>query len=108
MRVLDKENKVDQSKAVKSSGTKKGKKVWLKKELHKNILPDNSKEHHGTQICNTLQEYFHYTEATFKINYPAWSTSDATSDRRSYYTTITRTWEIEILLICFAHLLENK
>ena len=37
VRVLDKENKVDQSKAVISSGTETGKKVWLKEELHKNI-----------------------------------------------------------------------
>ena len=49
MRVLSKENKVDQSKAVILSGTEREKKVWLKKELHKNILPDNSKEHHGIQ-----------------------------------------------------------
>ena len=49
MRVLSKENKVDQSKAVILSGTERGKKVWLKKELHKNILADNSKEHHGIQ-----------------------------------------------------------
>ena len=37
VKVLDKENKVDQSKAVISSGTETGKKVWLKEELHKNI-----------------------------------------------------------------------
>ena len=77
MRVLDKENKVDQSKAVTSSGVEKGKKVWLKGELHKNISPDNSKEHHGIQIFNTFQEPFHYKEATFKRNYPVWSSSDA-------------------------------
>ena len=69
VRVLDKENKVDQSKAVISLGTEKG--------LHKNILPDNSKEHHVIQNCNTFQEPFCYREATFKRNYPPWSTSNA-------------------------------
>ena len=58
MRVLSKENKVDQSKAVILSGTERGKKVWLKEELHKNILPDNSKEHHGIQNYNPFQEPF--------------------------------------------------
>ena len=77
MRVLDKENKVDQDKAVISSGADRGKKVWLKEELHKNISLDNSKERHGIQTCNTFQEPFHYKEATFKRNYPAWSTSNA-------------------------------
>ena len=63
MRVLDKENKVDQDKAVISSGADRGKKVWLKEELHKNISLDNSKERHGIQTCNTFQEPFHYKEA---------------------------------------------
>ena len=54
-----------------SSGTERGKKVWLKEELHKNTSPDNSKE------LNIFQEPFHYKEATFKSNYLAWGTSDA-------------------------------
>ena len=45
VKILDKENKVDQSKAVISSGIESGKKVWLKEELH-NISPNNSREHH--------------------------------------------------------------
>ena len=55
--VLDKENKVDQSKAVISSGTERGKKTWLKEELHKIISPYNSKEHHGNQNCNTSRTF---------------------------------------------------
>ena len=77
MRVLEKENKVDQNKAVISSGAGRGKKVWLKEDLHKNTSLDNSKEQHGIQFCNTFPEPFHYKEATFKRNYPAWSTSNA-------------------------------
>ena len=79
MKVLDKENKVDQSKAVISLGAERGKKVWLKEDLHKNILADNLKQTKlfGIQNCNTFQKPFHYNEATFKRNYPAWSTSDA-------------------------------
>ena len=77
MRVVDKENKVDQNKAEISSGTERGKKVWLKQELHKNISPDNLKDHCGIQNCNTFQEPFHYNKATLKRNYPAWSTNDA-------------------------------
>ena len=57
------------------------------RELHKNISPDNSKEHHGIQICNTFQEPFHYQEATFKRNYPAWSSSDARN-----YTLVNEIW----------------
>ena len=72
MRVLGKGNKVDQSKAVISSEIETGKKVWLKEGLHKNISPGNSKEHHGIQNCNTLQEPFHYKESNFKRDYPAW------------------------------------
>ena len=86
VRVLDKENKIDQSKAVISSGTESGKKVWLKEELH-NISPNNSKGHHGTQNCNTFQEPFHYKEATFKRNYPAWITRNARN-----YTLINEIW----------------
>ena len=87
VRVLDKENKADQSKAVTSSGAEKGKEVWLKEELHKNVSPDNSKEHHGIQICNTFQEPFHYKEATFKRNYPVWSSSNARN-----YTLVNEIW----------------
>ena len=43
----------------------------------KNISQYNSKEHHGIQNCHTFQEPFHYKEATFRRNYPVWSTSDA-------------------------------
>ena len=87
VKVLDKENKVDQSKAVISSGTETGKKVWLKEELYKNISSNNSKERHGIQNCNTFQELFHCKEATFKRNYPAWSTSNARN-----YTLVTEIW----------------
>ena len=87
MRVLDKESNVDQIKAVITSGTESGKKVWLKEELHKNISPDNSKEHHGIQNCNTFQEPFHNKEATFIKNYPTWSTSDARN-----YTLVNEIW----------------
>ena len=59
----------------------------LKEGQYKNISPDNSKEHHGIQNCNTFQESFHYKEATFKRNYPAWSTSDARN-----YTLVTEIW----------------
>ena len=58
MRILDKENKVDHSKSIILSGTERGKKMWLKEELHKNILPDNSKEHHGVQDYYPFQETF--------------------------------------------------
>ena len=87
VRVLDKENKVDQSKAVISSGTETGKKVWLKEELYKNISSNNSKERHGIQNCNTFQEHFHYKEVTFKRIYPARSISDARN-----YTLINEIW----------------
>ena len=76
VRIVDKENKVDQSKAAILSGTESGKKVRLKEEL-RNISPNNSKEHHGIQNCNTFQKPFRYKEATFNRNYSAWSTSDA-------------------------------
>ena len=59
----------------------------LKAELHKNKSPDNSKEHHGIQICNTFQEPFDYKEATFKGTYLAWSTSDARN-----YTLVNEIW----------------
>ena len=87
VRVLDKENKVDESKTVISSGTERGKNVWLEEELHKNISPDNSKEHYGIQNCNNFQELFRYKEATLKRNYPAWSTSDARN-----YTHVNEMW----------------
>ena len=86
VRVLDKKNKTYQSKAVISSGTESGKKVWLKEELH-NISSNNSKEHHSIQNRNTFQESFHYKEATFKRNYPAWSTSNARN-----YTLVNEIW----------------
>ena len=143
VKVLDKENEVDQSKAVISSGTEREerereKKVWLNEELHKNISSNDSKEHHGIQNCNTFQEPFHYKEVAFKRNYPARSTSDARN-----YTLVNEIWlpdptvlpsqdipaenllyqsrdkkvttshrcmvqKMDILLICFVHLLENK
>ena len=65
MRVLEKENKVDQSKAVISSGTERGKKVELKEELQRNISPDNT-IFRIIQNCNTFQEPFHYKEALFQ------------------------------------------
>ena len=58
MRILDKENKIDHSKSIILSGTERGKKMWLKEELHKNILPDNSKEHHGVQDYYPFEETF--------------------------------------------------
>ena len=61
--------------------------MWLNGELHKNISPDNSKEHYGIQICNTFQEPFHYKEVAFKRNYPAWSTSDARD-----FTLVNEIW----------------
>ena len=87
VKVLDKENKVDKSKAVISSGTERGKKVWLKEELHKIISADNSKQHHGIQNCYTFQEPFHYKEVAFKRNCPAWSTSDARN-----YALVNEIW----------------
>ena len=59
VKLLDKENKIHQSKAVISLGTERGKKVWLKEELHKNISADNSKQHYGIQNCSTFQKPFH-------------------------------------------------
>ena len=61
--------------------------MWPKEELHKHILPDNWKEHHGTQNCNTFQKPPHYKEDTLKRNYPAWSTSDARD-----YTLVDEIW----------------
>ena len=87
VKVLDKENKVDKSKAVISSGTERGKKVWLKEELHKIISADNSKQHHGIQNCYTFQEAFHYKEVAFKRNCPAWSTSDTRN-----YALVNEIW----------------
>ena len=85
--VLCKENKVDQNKAVISSGTESEKKVFLKEDLHKNISPDNSKEHHGIRNCNTFKEPFYHKEATFKRNYLTWSTSNTRN-----YTLVNEIW----------------
>ena len=57
VKVLDKENKVDQSKAVISSGPERERERERKEELHKIISPYNSKEHHGIQNCNTSRTF---------------------------------------------------
>ena len=62
--------------------------MCLKEELQ-NISPTSSEEHHGIQNCNAFQEPFHYKEATFKRNYPAWSTSDARN-----YTLVNEIWTL--------------
>ena len=68
VRVLDKENNVDQSKAVISSGTETWKKVWLKEELHKNISSNNSKEHHDIQKLQYFSGTFSLQRSHFQEN----------------------------------------
>ena len=89
VRALDKENKVDKSKAVVLSGIEREKDV-AEEELHKNMSPGNSKKHHGIQTWNTFQEIFHCKKATFKRNYLAWSTSDARN-----FSLVNETWSLD-------------
>ena len=95
VRVLDKENKVDQSKAVISSRSERAKKVWLKEEMQKHISPDNSKDHDGIRNCNTFSD----TAAENLLH----------QSRDKKITNLTSACaNMEILLIYSAHLLENK
>ena len=77
------------------SGSERAKKVWLKEEIQKNISPDNSKDHHGIRNCSTFSDI------------PAENLLHQSRDKKT--TNLSSACvKMEILLIYFGHLLENK